>query len=120
MTDKKQINMSINDGSEFFAHELSINFNPTQFILDFKCITPRNDVRSKNAPLITLKHNVVLLEPHHAKRIHELLGNILGRYEEQFGKIDVPKAVKKWEKNREKLAKGKSAEAKTKAPSYLG
>lgn len=123
MAEKKQVNMNINDGSEFFAHELSINFNPLQFMLDFKCVTPRNDVRSKDNPFLSMKHNLVLVDPYHAKKIHELLGATLARYEEQFGKIDVPKAVKKWQQNRKKEAK-KSKNTKstktTQTPSYLG
>lgn len=120
MAEKKQINMGINDGHEFFAHELSINFNPMQFILDFKCITPRNDVRSKDNPFISIKHNIVLADPYHAKKIFELLGTTIRRYEEQFGKIELPKPLKKWEKDRKKQAKKKKGEAKTQAPSYLG
>jgi len=120
MSDKKQINMNISDGMEFFAHELSINFNPMQFMLDFKCITPRNDVRSKENPFLSMKHNLVLVDPYHAKKIHELLGATLARYEEQFGKIDVPKAVKKWKKDNKKKQKGKKASTKTSVPSYLG
>lgn len=121
MSDKKQINMSIDDGQEFFAHELSINFNPTQFIFDFKCITPRNDARSRDIPFIAMKHNVVLVDPHHAKKIYELLGSVLERYETKFGKIETPKAVRVWEKNRKKEAKKlKKSETKTQAPSYLG
>jgi hypothetical protein len=122
MTDKKQVNMSINDGNEFFAHEVSVNFNPMQFIFDFKCITPRNDARSQSMPFISLKHNIVLVDAHHAKRIHELLGTVIARYEEQFGKIEAPKAMKRWEKNRQKEANSKKVKEKTetKAPSYLG
>ena len=34
--EEKKLNVSIVDGKTFYAHEASINFNPTQFILDFK------------------------------------------------------------------------------------
>ena len=56
MPEQKKINISINEGMEFFAHELSVNFNPTQFIFDFKCITPRVDPRSKEVPHLNIKH----------------------------------------------------------------
>lgn len=117
MPEEKQINVGINDGKEFFAHELSINFNPMQFILDFKCVTPRVDPRTKDTPFISIKHNVVMVDPFHAKRIVEVLSNALNNYEKQFGKIEKPKALQKFEKSRKKTSK---SEQKTQAPSYLG
>ncbi len=74
---QKKINLGISDGNEFFAHELSVNYNPTQFILDFRCVTPRSDPRSKVIPFISIKHNVVLVDTHHAKRILEVLQEVL-------------------------------------------
>jgi len=118
----KKINLGIQDGNEFFAHELSVNFNPTQFIFDFRCVTPRSDPRSKDAPFISIKHNVVLAEPYHAKRILEVLGNVVKQYEEQFGKIEKPKALKALEKKAKKTAKENNNKKSTKEtiPSYLG
>ena len=31
-----RINLSINDGDAFFAHQVSMNFSPNQFFIDFK------------------------------------------------------------------------------------
>ncbi len=120
MTEKKQVNMNINDGGEFFAHELSINFNPMQFMLDFKSVTPRNDVRSRENAFFSMKHNLIMIDPYHAKKIYELLGSTIARFEEQFGKIDVPKAVKKWNKDNKKKKGKKKTDTKTNLPSYLG
>ena len=117
MPESKKINIGVNDGNEFFAHEMSINFNPTQFIFDFKCITPRVDPRSKDVPYLSIKHNVVMVDAHHAKKIHELLTRIITDYEKKFGKIELPKAVKKAQKESKKQTKEKSTEA---VPSYLG
>jgi len=119
MPEKKQINMSIDNGAEFFAHETSVNFNPTQFVLDFRCITPRIDPRTKEVPLVALKHNVIMVDPWHAKEIMRILGNAVGQYEKQFGKIEQPKAVKKYLKEAKKLQKEPSVQ-KTQTPSYLG
>ena len=66
---EKNVNMTITDGEAFFAHELSVNFNPMQFILDFKCVTPRVDPRSKESIVLNMKHNVIMVDPFHAKRI---------------------------------------------------
>ncbi len=117
MTEKK-INMSIMEGDAFFAHETSINFSPTQFILDFKCVTPRVDQRSKDAPSISLKHNTIMADPYHAKRIYGLLGEMIKKYEKEFGKIEKPKPLKIIEKKRKKSAD--KPIAKTESPSYLG
>ncbi|MCK4521521.1 MAG: DUF3467 domain-containing protein [Nanoarchaeota archaeon] len=120
MEEKKQkINMNIGDaGHDFFAHETSINFNPTQFILDFKCITPRVDPRAKESAVINLRHNIVMLDAYHAKRFQELFAKVIDDYEKEFGKIEKPKPMKIIEKKR---AKGKKESIKEKTtPSYFG
>ena len=114
---QKKINLSINEGAEFFAHELSINFNPTQFIFDFKCITPRNDLRSKEVPHLNIKHNVILTDVFHAKQIYELLGKVLGDYEKKYSKIEMPKALKKAKKQAKDKDKKSTKES---IPAYLG
>ncbi|MBW2978173.1 DUF3467 domain-containing protein [Candidatus Woesearchaeota archaeon] len=121
MTEPKKINLGIQDGQEFFAHELSVHFNPTQFIFDFRSVTPRNDPRSKDVPFISIRHNVVLSEPYHAKRILEVLKNVIEQYEKQFGKIEKPKAVKEYEKKMKNAVKKDSKKStKETIPSYLG
>ena len=119
MPEEDKINMNINEGSEFYAHELSINFNPLQFVFDFKSVTPRIDPRSKDRASIVLKHNVVLVDPFHAKRIQELLSEVLKKYEKEFGKIEKPKALKMLEKKKKKGVKEEKVEEKTIAPSYI-
>jgi hypothetical protein len=121
MEEKKRINVSISDGIDFFAHEASVNYNPTQFTLDFKSITPRIDPRIQEGATISLKHNVIMLEIYHAKRFHELLGKMISSYEKEFGKIEKPKAIIKAEKKNKQ--KGKFVEEKVPkiaVPSYLG
>ncbi len=115
--EKNKVNVSIKDGQVFFAHETAVNFNPTQFIFDFKCVTPRIDIRSKENPCISIDHDVVMVEPYHAKKIAELLNRIVKKYENEFGKIEKPKAVEIMEKKRKKTDK----EVKEKpAPTYFG
>ena len=114
--EKRKMNVNIRDGQVFFAHETAVNFNPTQFIFDFKCVTPRIDVRSKEAPTIAIDHNVVMVEPYHAKKISELLNKIVKKYEKEFGKIEKPKALEKLEKRK----KGKDKEVKKQVPTYFG
>ncbi len=113
----KKINFSIDEGPDFFAHEVTVNFNPTQFILDFKCLTPRSDARNQSGPTISVKHNVVMIDAYHAKRFHELLGTVIQRYEKDFGEIEKPKAVFAAEKKKTDLEGRKS---KATVPSYFG
>ena len=115
--ENKKVNMGINDGNEFFAHELSVNFNPMQFIFDFKCITPRVDPRTSESPMFVMKHNVVMVDIFHAKKIHELLGEVLKKYEQQYGTIEMPKVLKKLEKEK---SKEKADVSKETIPDYLG
>ena len=116
MADEK-INLNINEGDAFYAHELSINFNPLQFVFDFKSVTPRVDPRSRDRASIVMKHNVVLVDPYHAKRVHSLLGDVLKKYEKEFGNIEKPKSLQLAEKKNKKQ-KNKSKE-KIVAPSYI-
>jgi len=110
-----KMNVSIDEGIVFFSHETSINFNPTQFIMDFKCITPRMDPRSNNGAVLHIKHNTVMFETYHIKRFHELLGQAISNYEKQYGKIEKPKPIEKHEKK----AKKQKKEPVT-VPNYFG
>lgn len=117
---EQQINVSINEGDNMFAHEISVTFNPTQFIFDFKSITPRIDMRNKEGNSLVLKHNVIIIDPYQAKGLIELLQRVVNDYEKKLGKIEKPKALAKAEKKRKELGK-KDKEKKTiTAPSYLG
>jgi hypothetical protein len=112
------LNVSVNDGGAMYAHEMSVNFTPTQFFLDFKMITPRTDPRGQGRPNILLQHNVVMVEPWHVKKIIEVLENSLKRYEDEYGKITKPKPLAKAEKKQKKAVDaGKEKEA---TPNYMG
>ncbi|MBN1386057.1 DUF3467 domain-containing protein [Candidatus Woesearchaeota archaeon] len=113
---EKKINLTINEGEAFFAHELSVNFNPLQFMLDFKCITPRIDPRMRESMQMHIKHNVIMLDPYHLKQILPMMQDSLQRYEKEFGKIEKPKSLKKMDKKQTKKEDG-TIEA---VPTYLG
>ena len=113
----KNVNMNIQDGDSFFAHELSINFNPLQFVLDFKNITPRIDPRSQESIVLNLKHNVIMMDPYHTKKTLELLEKVVKDYEKDFGKIEKPKQLEKYEKKSSKKGKEKAEKI---SPSYFG
>jgi len=120
MEKQQKINMNIGDlAPDFFAHEASINFNPTQFIFDFKCVTPRVDPRAKENAVINLKHNIIMLDVYHAQKFYDLLGEVIQRYEKDFGKIEKPKQLKIIEKKNKKDMKKSDGKTVT-TPSYLG
>lgn len=115
--DSNKINISISDGDAFFAHQASINFNPTMLFLDFKNITPRIDERSPSRATLVMKHNVIMLEPYHALVFRDLLNRVLKDYEKEFGKIEKPQSIKNLEKKKGSASKEKENED---APSYFG
>jgi hypothetical protein len=89
-----------------------------QFVFDFKSVTPRMDPRSKQKPTFTMRHNVVLVDPWHAKQMVAVLQKAIENYEKKFGKIDKPKQLKKIDKDRK--SKSKKPTQKVSVPTYLG
>ncbi len=68
-----------------------------------------------------LKHKVILADPYHAKRVHGVLGDVLKKYEKEFGKIEKPKVLQAMDKKNKKDKKeiGKQISEKIEAPSYI-
>ena len=120
MSEEKKFNVSVNDGMDFFANEASVNFSPTHFILDFKSITPRVDMRSNEQPVLSVKHNVVLMDPYNVKRLHKMLGDVIKNYEKKYVKIKKPEAVAKAEKESKKKSKKTDSGEKPTVPNYMG
>ena len=115
MEQEKKIGLSINEGGAFYAHEASINFSPLQFILDFRCITPRIDPRNNEGPTLHLIHNIVMMDPYHTKQIYDSLGTMITKYEKDFGKIEMPQAMKIVQKQKKRADKEDNS-----APTYFG
>jgi hypothetical protein len=115
MKDQK-VNLTIADGAAFFAHEMTAHFTPTQFTLDFKCVTPRTDPRTTGSTFL-IQHNIVMLDPWHVKSLIEVLSNMVERYEKTYSKIKKPKALDKAEKERKKPAK---KSRKSNSANYFG
>ncbi|MCP3682573.1 MAG: DUF3467 domain-containing protein [bacterium] len=94
MENSREIRVDASNGTEFFAEEVSVSHSPLRFVLDFKCMTPRVDMN--NQPLrMVVKHNVLMLDPHFAKELVNVLQNNIGKYEKRFGKIEKPEVLKK-------------------------
>ena len=116
MVEQGGVNINVIDGDAFFANEVSINFTPTQLALDFKCVTPRIDPRGKGKPTFLLRHNVVMMEPWHAKSFLEIMQDVMKKYEQEYGKVKKPDALVQAEK-KQKNAKKEPKEA---TPDYMG
>ena len=118
MAEQQERQVNINNGPDFFAHEISVHFNPTQFIFDFKCITPRIDVRAKDNAIISITHNTVMIDAWQVKELREILDKVISNYEKQFGKLDKPPALKSFEKMQKKNQD--KIKVDNQIPNYLG
>ena len=91
--EKRKVNLNIDQGKDiFYANNLAIFNNPTEFILDFTQITPRVDlIQEKQVITYVAKHNPIVLDPKQAKIFFSLLKENLDKYEKKFGKIKLSK-----------------------------
>ena len=65
--------------------------------------------------------NVIMVDPFHAKRIHDVLTHMIEEYEKQYGKIEKPKPIKTHEKKMKKKNKDSKKKSKKETmPSYFG
>ena len=94
----REVKIDIDNGQSFFADEVGVIHNPIKFVFDFRSITPRVDVRTKNFHQLVLKHNVVVMDVFTAKSFLEILVTNVKNYEERFGRIKKPKVLEKMEK----------------------
>lgn len=115
----REVNVRVKDGDFLYAHETTINFNPTEFTLDFKSIANVQDVPGQNAVL--MKHTVVLMSPHHIKSFYDVLGRVIVDYEKNFGLIKKPAVLNKAEKMmKQQQEKAKTASEAAGEKSYFG
>ena len=99
---QKQVNVRVKDADPFLAHETTINYNPTEFVLDFKSITP---VQELNQQSLFIQHDVVLLTPWHMKSFFAAVEKVVKDYEKKFGEIKKPIEIEKAEKLMKKQQK---------------
>ena len=115
-----QLNVRIKDGEQFYSNESSINFNPNEIVLDFKCLTHAHDLADKRA--IVVKHNTVILNPFHAKNFLNMLSKAVKDYEGKFGEIKKSESMKKAESivKKEEKKKLKVEKVKDTIGTYFG
>ena len=83
----KQMQFNIDDGPTFYSDEISITNNPYKFYLDFKNSSPRIDIRNNDVLPVSIKHNVVMMDPALAKLFSKLLADHVKKFEKEHGKI---------------------------------
>jgi hypothetical protein len=110
---ERNVNVQIDHReSGFYSDSISIVYNPSKFILDFKQNTPRIDqVHGKSQETIAVKHKVIILDVKFAKIFLSTLKKSIEGYEKKHGKIEIPKIPKK---------PGKSEVVTGKEEGYIG
>ncbi|MCD6590447.1 MAG: DUF3467 domain-containing protein [Candidatus Aenigmarchaeota archaeon] len=96
MKEKQHVNIQI-DHSEggFYCDSISVVYNPSKFVLDFRQTTPRIDqIHGKNQQTLAVKHKVILLDVKFAKVFLNTLKSAVQGYEKKYGEIKLPKAKK--------------------------
>ena len=123
--EQTNVNLNIDEGSaSFFAHEFSVEINPTQATLDFKNVSSRTDQRSLSGKKhFKMVHNVISVEPLLLKEMSRILNEIIKKYEEKLGEIKkseaMLKAEKELQKDVESIHKSQQKSSNKKAD-YLG
>jgi hypothetical protein len=107
--EEKSINVQIDHrDAGFYSDSISIIYNPSKFILDFKQSTPRIDqIQDKQQQTIAVKHNVIILDIKFAKIFLETLKKSVDGYEKKHGVIKLPKVSKKVVKADTEIISGK-------------
>jgi hypothetical protein len=72
-----QIDDKVADGE--YANWANIVFSPAEFVVDFGRLMP-------GKPAVRVSTRIVM-SPSHAKRLLEVLKNVVGQYEKQHGEI---------------------------------
>jgi hypothetical protein len=110
---EKHVNIQIDHRENaFYSDNISVIYNPSKFILDFKQITPRMDhIQGKAQETLSVKHNVVIMDAKFAKIFLNTLKKSIEGYEKKYGEIKVPKTPKK---------PGKSDVVTSKEDVYIG
>lgn len=87
---QKQIKINIpkENAEGIYSNLVLMNFNDSEFILDFARILPA----VKEAKI----YSRIMMNPQHSKRLMKLLSKNIEKYEEKYGEIKLPeKDVKK-------------------------
>ena len=78
---KNQINVELKEdvASGSYSNLVIVNFSATEFVLDFASVMPGLEKAKVNSRII--------LTPQHAKRLYNILGENIKKYESKSGEI---------------------------------
>ena len=78
---KNQINVELKEdvASGSYSNLVIVNFSATEFVLDFASVMPGLEKAKVNSRII--------LTPQHTKRLHNILGENIKKYESKSGEI---------------------------------
>ena len=110
-----QINVEVQNGTEFFADQVSVSHNPLRFVIDFTRTAPRIDGNATQQPRLVMSHNVLLVDPYLAVEFINVLKDNVSRYEKRYGKITRPAPLKKLDEEAKKVGR-----ADAKRQEYFG
>ena len=102
---QQQINVEVQNGTDFFADQVSVSHNPLRFIVDFTRTTPRIDGNATSQARLVMSHNVVVIDPYLAVEFVNVLKDNIAKYEKRHGKITRPAALKKLDEEMRKSGK---------------
>jgi len=105
MAEKQNINVNMDHSNPaFFSDGISLFNRKDKFFIDFRQTSPRIDiVGEKQHYSHAVKHSTIVLDPIIAKALFKLLKDSIGKYEKQFGKIDLPKQEKTKKQEKEQV-----------------
>jgi len=100
---ERRVNLKINHGDKaFYANSISVIFNPSKFVIDFRQNIPRIDIiNEKSHETLVTEHNVVVMDPKFAKIFLETLKTSIENYEKKFGEIKVERKARVKEKEKD-------------------
>ena len=101
----QQINVEVQNGTEFFADQVSVSHNPLRFVVDFTRTAPRIDGNATQSPRLVMSHNVLLVDPYLAVEFFNVLRDNIAKYEKRYGKITKPAPLKKLDEEMKKTGK---------------
>lgn len=101
----QQINVEVQNGTEFFADQVSVSHNPLRFVIDFTRTAPRIDGSATQQPRMVMSHNVILMDPYLALEFINVLKENISRYEKRHGKITKPAPLRKLEEEAKKMGR---------------
>lgn len=98
----QQVNVEVQNGTEFFADQVSVSHNPLRFVIDYTRTAPRIDGSNTSQPRLVMSHNVILMDPYLAVEFMNVLKDNIAKFEKRYGKITRPAALKKIEEESRK------------------